>query len=329
MIRHLAARVGQSVLVLWIAYTATFFLLSVLPGDGLMIKFENPDLGLTPDQIAAVREYYGIDEPLLIQYVHAVLGLFGGDFGYSIVNAVPVADRLASAIPQTLQLASLGFVVAVVLAASTAAASTFAAFGWLKRFVQSIPSVFASVPAFWLGLVLIQIFSFQLGLVPMIGASAGQALILPVITLAVPVSAPLAQVFIRSLDEVVRRPFVQVVEAKGASRWWIVSRHTARNALLPTVTIAGLILGDLIAGSVVVETVFGRNGIGRLVNESVANQDLPVIQAIVLLSAFAFVTVNLLVDLLYPVLDPRLRTAKRAGSVEDVPASPIREEVTV
>lgn len=325
MTKHVLARVAQALLVLWIAYTATFLLLSVLPGDGIMIKFQNPEMGLSADQIAAIREYYRVDDPLLVQYVNALIGVLQGDFGYSIQNAVPVADRLAAALPQTLQLASLGFVAAVVLAALVAGLSVLAPFGWLRRLLHSVPAVFASVPAFWLGLVLIQVFSFQLGLVPMIAPTPEQALVLPVLTLAVPVSAPLAQVFARSLDEVGARPFVQVVEAKGAGRWWLFTRHTARNALLPTVTIAGLVFAELIAGSVVTETVFGRNGIGRLVNEAVGSQDLPVIQAIVLVSAFVFVTVNLVVDLLYPLLDPRLRVVRPSR-----PAASVRtlEEVT-
>lgn len=321
--RYLIGRIGQAALVLWAAYTATFFLLSVLPGDGIMIKFQNPEMGLSAEQIAAIRDYYRVDDPVLLQYVHALLGTVRGDFGYSISNAVPVADRLAAALPQTAQLASAAFVLALVIAAAIATASVFAPFTWVRRALDAVPSLFISIPAFWLGLVLIQVFSFQLGWVPMIGASPVEALILPVITLAVPISAPLAQVFCRGLDEVATRPFVQVVTAKGASRSWILLRHTAKNALLPTLTISGLIFGELIAGSVVTETVFGRNGVGRLVNEAVAGQDLPVIQAVVLLSALVFVTVNLVVDLLFPVLDPRLRRPggrRRAWSTS--PAGP-------
>ncbi len=311
--RYLAGRLGQAVIVLWAAYTVTFFLLSVLPGDGIMIKFENPELGLSADEIAAIREYYRVDDPTLLQYVHAILGAVRGDFGYSIVNAMPVSERLAAALPQTLELAAGAFLLAVLIAAGIAALTTFASFAWLRRVLDAVPSILISIPVFWLGLVLIQVFSFQLGWVPMIGATPSEALILPVIALAIPISAPLAQVLCRSLDEVSTRPFVQVVTAKGAGRSWTVLRHTAKNALLPTLTISGLIFGELIAGSVVIETVFGRNGIGRLMNDAVAGQDLPVIQAVVLLAAFVFVVVNLVVDLLFPVLDPRLRTTRRSS----------------
>jgi peptide/nickel transport system permease protein len=320
MTRYLIGRVLQALLVLWIAYTATFFLLSVLPGDGIMIKFENPDMGLSASEIESVRAYYGVDDPTIIQYVHALIGTLQGDLGYSIQNAIPVRDRLATAIPQTLSIAVPAFVVAVLLAAVFALLSVTARFGWLRRLIQSIPSVLVSLPSFWVGLILIPVFSFQLGWIPMINPAPLQAIVLPVITLAIPISAPLAQIFLRSLEQAQDRPFVQVVQAKGGTRWWLLSRHTAKNALLPTLTMAGLIFADILAGSVVVETVFGRPGIGRLMSDAVASQDLPVIQAVVIIAAALFVAVNLIVDLLYPVLDPRLRrrwsTARPESTVE-------------
>jgi len=308
MSRYLLTRLGQAVFVLWAAYTLAFFLLSALPGDGIMIKFESPELGLSADEIAAIREHYGVHDPVIVQYLRSLLDALRGDFGYSIVNAAPVSERIAAALPQTLQLALWTFPVAVLLAVGIALASTYARAGWLRHLVDSVPSVFSSFPTFWLALILIQIVSFQLALIPMIGASPEQALILPVIALAVPLSAPLAQMLCRGLEDANRLPFVQVATAKGAHRWWLLTRHTAKNAVLPTLTIAGLIFGEILAGSVVIETVFGRNGLGRLINDSVSLQDLPVIQAVVVIAALVFVTVNLLVDLVFPALDPRLRS---------------------
>lgn len=308
--RYLVGRVGQAVLVLWAAYTLSFLLLNALPGDGILIKFENPELGLSADQVAMIREYYRVDDPLLLQYLHALSGTLRGDLGYSIETATPVADRIAAALPATLQLASLAFVAAAALAVLVALAASYARTPWLHNAISSIPSLFVSVPAFWLGIVLLQVFSFRLGWVPIIGAEGWQELVLPVATLAVPVSAPLAQIILRTLDDVATRPFVHVVEAKGASRWWTLTRHTARNSLLPVLTISGLLVAELVSGSVVTEAVFGRDGLGRLTTLAVSAQDLPVMQAIVLVAALAFVTVNLVVDLLYPVLDPRLRTGR-------------------
>ncbi|MFG3713638.1 ABC transporter permease [Micromonospora sp. NPDC047730] len=308
MTRYLALRVGQAVLVLWAAFTAGFVLLQLLPGDSILIKFQNPELGLSPEQIAEIRQLYGGDEPGIVRYVHTLLGFLRGDFGYSIDTGTPVIERLAEGLPATAELAGLGFGVAVLIAVTIAFVSSYSRFAWIRGALLAVPSLFISVPTFWLGIVLIQVFSFQLGLVPVIGGTRFEQLVLPVLTLAVPISAPLAQVLARSLDRVYAQPFVAVVAAKGASRRWILWRHVARNALLPTLTIAGVTFGELIAGSVVTETVFGRNGIGRLTEQAVTAQDTPVMLAIVVLAAAVFVLVNLVVDLLCPVLDPRLTT---------------------
>ena len=198
--------------------------------------------------------------------------------------------------------------VCPVLAILISFLSSLTPFAWLRGALQSVPSLFISIPTFWLGIMLIQIFSFRLKLVPVINPGPWQELILPVITLAVPISAPLAQVLVRNIDDVMTRPFVGVARAKGANRQWILWRHVAKNALLPTLTIAGVLFGELIAGAVVTETVFGLNGIGGLTERAVGSQDAAVLQAIVVLSALAFVIINLIVDLLFPVLDPRLRT---------------------
>ncbi|MEE6280486.1 ABC transporter permease [Georgenia sunbinii] len=309
--RYVVGRIGQALFVLWAAYTLSFLLLNAMPGDGILIKFENPELGLSTDQVAMIRDYYRVDDPLLLQYLHALSGTLRGDFGYSIETAAPVADRIAAALPSTIQLAGLAFVLAVGIAVVVSLAASYARRPWLRNTIASVPSLLISIPAFWLGIVLLQVFSFRLGWVPVIGGEDWQQLILPVLTLAVPVSAPLAQIILRTLDDIATRPFVRVVEAKGASRWWTLTRHTARNSLLPTLTISGLLFAELISGSVVVETVFGRDGLGRLTNLAVSAQDLPVMQAIVVVAAVVFVTINLAVDLLYPVLDPRLRTARK------------------
>ncbi|MGJ4844821.1 ABC transporter permease [Leifsonia sp. Le1] len=320
MLRYIAGRIGQAVLVLWAAFTVAFVLLQALPGDAVLIKFQGGDLGLSPEQLADIRASYGADEPLIVQYLHTLGNALTGNFGYSIQQGVPVADLLQANLPSTLALAGLGFALAAVLAVAIAFLSTLSPFGWLRSALQSLPSLFISVPTFWLGITLIQVFSFRLHLVPVIGGSPAQQLILPVITLAVPISAPLAQVLVRSIDEVNTQPFVAVVRAKGASASWVLWRHVAKNALLPTLTIAGVLFGELIAGAVVTESVFGRNGIGRLTQAAVGGQDTPVLQAVVLLAAFVYVIVNLAVDLLYPVLDPRL--GRRSSRARRAPAAP-------
>ncbi len=318
-------RAGQAAIVLIAAFTATFFLLQLLPGDAILIKFSDPSLGLSPEQLDDIRATYGADVPWGEQYLHAGLGFLAGDFGYSTQYGTPVRTMLAEALPATLLLAALGLLVAVVLAVLIAALSALAPFAWLRDGLRQVPGLFVAVPVFWLGILLIQVFSFGLGWVPIVGADPVSGLILPVLTLAVPISAPLAQVLVRSIDRVQAQPFVTVVRAKGAPPAWVLTRSVARNAAVPTLTIAGVLFGELVGGAVVTETVFGRTGIGRLTEQAVANQDIPVLQGVVLLSALGFVVISFAVDLATPLIDPRQRRSARAARSR--PVLPAAQEV--
>jgi len=303
----LLRRVGQAFLVLVLAYTGAYILLAALPGDAVMARYGSPDLGLTAEQIAEIRESYGIDQPLLVRYFESIGAFLRGDFGYSVQSGAKVSDLIAEALPSTLALASIALVGAVFLAVVIAFTASYGKGLWLRRLFRNLPPLFISLPVFWIGIVLIQVFSFKLGLVPVIGASPAQALILPVLTLMIPIAAPLAQVFLRSIDEVREQPFVNVVRARGASTSWLLWRNVAPNALLPAMTMAGLLFGELVGGAIVTEAVFGRVGIGSLTAQAVANRDTPVLLAVVVIATVVFVTINLVVDLLYPVLDARLR----------------------
>ncbi|MCT1395018.1 ABC transporter permease [Microbacterium sp. p3-SID338] len=318
-------RAGQAAIVLIAAFTATFFLLQLLPGDAILIKFSDPSLGLSPEQLDDIRATYGADVPWGEQYLHAGLGFLAGDFGYSTQYGTPVRTMLAEALPATLLLAALGLLVAVVLAVLIAALSALAPFAWLRDGLRQVPGLFVAVPVFWLGILLIQVFSFGLRWVPIVGADPVSGLILPVLTLAVPISAPLAQVLVRSIDRVQAQPFVTVVRAKGAPPAWVLTRSVARNAAVPTLTIAGVLFGELVGGAVVTETVFGRTGIGRLTEQAVANQDIPVLQGVVLLSALGFVVISFAVDLATPLIDPRQRRSARAARSR--PVRPAAQEV--
>ncbi len=314
MTRYVLSRIGQALLVLWAAFTLSFILLQAMPGDAVLIKFLNPEYGLSPEQIADIRAAYAVDSGVLAQYVQTLANFLRGDFGYSIHAGVPVSAQLATNLPPTLKLAALAFLTAAALAVAIALLSSLSPFGWLRNLVQSLPSLFISIPVFWLGIMLIQIFSFRLKLVSVINPGPWESLILPVVTLSLPIAAPLAQILIRNIDEIRTRPFVSVAIAKGATQARVLWRHVARNAMLPALTIAGVLFGELLAGAVVTETVFGLNGIGGLTERAVGNQDLAVLQAIVVISAAAFVAINLAVDLAYPLLDPRLRTRNGAKS---------------
>ncbi|AGE35851.1 ABC transporter permease [Corynebacterium urealyticum] len=310
--RQILARIGQAILVLWATFTLAFILLTALPGDAVATRYADPELGLSPAQIQQMRDVYGADEPILVRYINSLTGALRGDFGNSLMNGESVTSALGAALPNTLALALVAFVLASVIALVLA---TLAAPGrsnrvsrWLANALASVPSLLVALPAFWLGIILIQVFSFTLGWIPVIDASPTQSIILPAIAIALPLSAPMAQVLLRGIQDASAQPFVTVVRARGASHHWVLWRNVLRNAMLPALTIAGLTFGELIGGAVVTEAVFSRAGIGAMTVDAVSNRDTPVLMAVVVISAAVYVLVNLAVDLLYPVLDPRLRS---------------------
>ena len=243
MSAYLLRRFGQGLLVLWAAFTLTFFLVQVLPGDAVLIKFQNPDLGLSPAQIADMRIAYGADSPVWKQYFHTLAAMLQGDFGYSLQAGIAVSTLLASNLPDTLSLAIPAFILAIALAFSLAFACRLPGLRWLSNFLQSLPVLFISLPTFWLGIALIQLFSFQLRWIPVINPGPLQGLILPIIAVAVPISAPLAQILMRSMDQVAVQPFVAVARAKGMSE--------AQYAELLAIIGLANIFGSLYAGACV------------------------------------------------------------------------------
>ena len=304
---HIARRIGQAVLVLFITFTVAFLLLSALPSDGVMARFGDPALGLSQAEIDGIREEMGIDKPLLTQYLTSLAGFVTGNFGISTQTGTAVSSMVATALPHTLALAASSIALAIVVALAFAfLATTVPAVG---GFFRALPSFMVSLPGFWIAILLLQFFSFKLGWVRVIDPSPFEGLILPTLTLAVPMAAPLTQVLIRSIDDTRAMTFVQVVRARGASESWVFWRNILRNSLLPALTMVGLLFGELVGGAVVTETVFGRLGVGQLTAQAVAARDTPVLMAVVVLSAVVFVLLNLVVDLLYPVLDARLRHA--------------------
>ncbi|WP_349826589.1 ABC transporter permease [Brevibacterium litoralis] len=323
--RYLLLRLGQAVLVLFLAYSLAAILLQILPGDGVMARYADPALGLPAEQIAAIHASYGADLPWYLQYWNGLRGVLQGDLGYSVNSGAAVSTLVTEALPSTLQLALVGFLGAVVLAVAVAVLATYGGWTALRRVFDSVPSLFISVPVFWLGIILVQIFSFSLGWVDVVEPGPVESLILPGLTVAVPLSAPIAQILIQSINEVRTQPFVKVTQAKGATEGWILVNSVARNSLLPALTITGLVFGELVAGAVITETVYGRAGIGALTAQAVADRDNPVLLAVVVLATLGYVLVNLIVDLLYPVIDVRLRRTSRSASrttAHEAPSTP-------
>lgn len=313
--RHLAARLLHAVVTVWAAFTLSFLLLYLLPGDPVTIMLGGQDGAgdVTPEQVRQLRSDYGFDRPLPVQYADRLWAALHGDFGRSVQSGDTVVHTVATALPQTLLLAGAGLALALLFGIGLALAAHATRSARLARLLLSAPAVGVSVPQFAVGLVLLDVVSFRWRLLPAFGHASGTGLILPAITLAIPTSSVIAQVFARSLSDTMGAPFVATVRAKGAGRARVLLGHAARNAALPLLSLLGLITGGLLAGSVVVETVFSRDGFGRITAAAVEAKDIPVVQGAVVLSALVFAAANLAVDVLTPLLDPRLSAAPGAG----------------
>lgn len=308
MATYVVRRLAQAVFVLWAAYTLSFGVLYLLPGDPVTVMAAGggDSTSVTPEQLASLRTRYGLDRPVAEQYATRLGHALHGDFGASVHTGEPVGRMIADAAPATLELTAATLALALPLGAGVALAGTYTRRRWPAQFLLSLPSAGVAAPTFWVGLVLIQFFSFRWGLLPAFGDGSAASLLLPAVTLSLPAAALVAQVFAKSLRTALAEPYIGTAVAKGASRLRVHFSHAARNAALAPLTVVGVLVGHVLAGSVVVETVFSRNGIGRLTATAVSAQDIPVVQGLVVSGACAFVLANLAVDLLHPVLDPRL-----------------------
>lgn len=333
MAGYLLKRLIQAVLVLWAAYTVAFVLLTALPGNAIANEINNPQSQLTPQDGRILLAFYGLDRPVPVQYVRALDALVHGNLGYSLVSGSRVSTLLGDALPSTLQLTALGFVFGAAIAAVVGIAGSYAPWRWLRGGLQSVPALSASVPTFVVGILILEYFSFTLHAIPAVDDGSFRALIGPALTLGIAVSAPLSQVFSTSIAATRRQPFVHVLRARGAGEGYIFGRGVLRNSALPVLTLLGLAVGELIAGSVVTETVFSRDGIGQLTLNAVSTEDLPVVQGVVLVSTAGYVLVNLLVDVVYPLVDPRIRAEiaarrpRRRGAAVLAGATVVAEEL--
>ncbi|WP_432843365.1 ABC transporter permease [Dactylosporangium sp. CA-092794] len=315
MIRYVALKVGRALFVVWAAFSLTFLLLFVLPADPVDLLFDPAELNtVTPEVRAQVAANYGFNQPVLVQYADRLGHALTLDFGTSVQSGRPVAAAIGDMLPSTLTLAAGALGLALLIAFGVAFVATSTRHGWVRDLVEALPSGAVSVPVFLSGVLLLQIFSFRLGWFPAFGNDGVRSLILPLVTLAVPVSGPIAQLLVRSFGTEFRAGYVTTSWAKGATRGRIIVGDVLRNASLPALTIAGITFGNLIAGSVITETVFARKGIGRMTQTAVNTLDVPLVQGIVVLVAATFAVINLTVDLIYPLLDPRLRATLAAGS---------------
>jgi peptide/nickel transport system permease protein len=323
-------RILQALVVILLAYVFTFLVISVLPGDPVTNTLRNPQNGFTEDEISRIVAYYGLDRPVYVQLWESLSRFVVGDLGVSLRSNLPVSRMIADVLPSTLILATAALAVALVLAFVVALGTQYLPPRYGQGLLRALPSLFLSVPNFVIGLLLIHWFAFQLGLFSVIDAEGPWATFFAAVALGIPVSAQIAEVLIANLDHESRQEYAAVARSRGLGQLRLFLRHLLKPSSLPVVTVIALTVGELLGGSLITETIFGRTGVGSLVQRSVTTQDLPVLQAIVALAAVVFVVVNLIADLVYPLLDPRVRVGARARATAD-PVQPrepqTREEV--
>jgi peptide/nickel transport system permease protein len=297
------SRLLTGIVVAWASVTAAFLALHALPGriqDILAGDVEYPGLR------EAIAAEWGLDRSLPAQYLDFLLRIVQGDLGTSYVLRQPVTEVVGSQLMPTVQLALLGGVLAILIAVALALLT--AGRGRVSRQLASlIELVFASTPVFWLGILLLMAFSFTLRWFPVSGANGWKSIVLPSLTLALPTAGLLAQVLREAMEKTLDAPFVTTVRARGVGELAIRARHVLRHALLPAVTLGGWLIGGLLGGAVITEKVFGRPGLGTVTLGAVLTHDVPVVLAVVLLAAFIHVAASTVLDILYLLIDPRLR----------------------
>jgi peptide/nickel transport system permease protein len=303
MIRFLLSRVLRALLTILLVVTFAFVVLR-LSGDpaSLILSVDAP-----PDAVAAFRRAWGLDQPLWVQYLDYLLHVMTGDFGQSMRDGRPAAQVVAERIPATLGLTVPALLIKIGLGVPAGVAAALRKGSWVDRLVMAAAVAGFTVPCYVLGLILVLAFAVQLGWLPSGGTDSWASPILPVITLGIGGAAILARFTRGAMIEVLNQPYILMASAKGVPWRLVVRSHALPNAAIPTVTVIGFMVGSLLAGAVVVESVFSWPGVGRLLVVAVGNRDLAVVQAILLLVATTMVSANLAVDLLYGVLDPRLR----------------------
>jgi peptide/nickel transport system permease protein/oligopeptide transport system permease protein len=280
-----------------------FAMVRIVPGDPARVIAGE---AATLDVVEAIRRDLGLDRPILHQFGSFMAGLARGDLGRSIRSRAPVGGEVRARVPNTIQLTVAGLLVAVTVGVGAGIISAVRPYSLLDTTVMLIALAGLSMPVFWSGLMLILVFAVRLGWLPAVGTGSLAHLILPAIAIGGSTAAIIARMTRSSMLEVLRSDFIRTARAKGVTEAGVIRRHAFRNALIPVITVVGLQMGTLLSGAVLTESVFAWPGIGRLLIEGILARDYPIVQAAVLAVALAFVLVNLVVDVLYAVADPRI-----------------------
>lgn len=297
-------RTGTTLLVVWGAVTLIFVLVRLAPGDPAVALLGPTATG---DQLEALRAQLGLNEPIWNQYLIYIGDIFRGNFGESIRLGKPAIDAVLERLPATLELTLAAAIIAVAIGIPLGAYAARRVGGVADRIISGAALFVKSVPGFWLGIMLILVFAGFLRLLPSFGSGTPLHIVLPAVTLGLPFAAIVTRLMRSSVVETLEEPFVQTARSKGLLERVVMNDHVVRNSLIPVTTVIGLQVGTLLGGAVVIESVFAWPGIGALLVESVAGRDYTVVQTIAFVVAILVVVLNLLTDLLYVRLDPRIR----------------------
>lgn len=304
MSRYLVTRAGYSLFVLWGALTIVFLAVRIVPGDPATLML---GAGSTQEDVDALRRRLGLDESLAAQYGSYLSNVVRLDFGDSLWLNRPVTNEVASRVAATSRLAAAAAIIGIVISFPLGIAAALRRDSLIDKLISVISLVGQSVPSFWLGIMFILVFARQLQLLPSSGASGWSHLVLPAFTLAMPLIGVLTRLVRSGLLDVLFEDYVRTARAKGLAPRVVLVRHAMRNMLIPVVTVVGLQIGQLLGGAVIVETVFGWPGVGRLLVDAIDHRDYPLVQAAILFITVGFVFINLLVDVSYGLIDPRIR----------------------
>lgn len=305
MYKYIIKRLLQLIPVIIGVTFIVYFIISFTEGDPATIILGN---GATPESVKELREEMGLDKPVIVQYANYLKDLVTGDMGISYTTKNPVIQEIAARFPNTLKLTICSIIVSIVISIPVGIISATRQYSIFDSVGMVCALIGISMPSFWLGLLLIILFSVNLGWLPSGGADSLKSLILPAITLGVASTATITRTTRSSMLEVIRQDYIRTAKAKGVNKKVVIRKHALRNALIPTVTVTGLEFGFLLGGAVLTETVFSWPGIGRLMVESIQKKDTPTVLGCIVIFSVCFSIVNLLVDILYAYIDPRIKS---------------------
>lgn len=302
---YLVQRILAALLTIWITTIAVSMLIHLVPGDPVQIMYAQSQ-GTTPEQLEEVRQRLGLNDPLVVQYIHYMGRVLQGDLGSTIRGEQPVLELLLLRLPNTLALAGSALLVACAIGLVCGFIAAYKRGSFIDTSLMTLAILGVSMPHFWLGLILLFLFAVQLQWFPVAGNGI-ENLVLPAVTLGVTNAAIIARLTRSSMIDVFDQDFVRTAHAKGLPKALVLYRHALRAGLVPIVTMIGLQFTYMMGGAIVVENVFGWNGVGRMAIQAIFQRDYPLIQGFILMFAVIVVTVSLLIDLLYAWLDPRIR----------------------